>query len=140
MRAFIKEMLESQIFPERHYTPGGKMIRPYDITSWSLPLHKGVNVFEINENKNIFEGAYSLIEIPFSLFEATDKNYSSVLVSVNNNDSYKAVFNALKSGLKVKQITEEYIINNITYPIGSFIINKGNNGIMNQLNNPYSPL
>ncbi len=126
-RAFIKEMLESQVFPARHYTPGGKMIRPYDITSWSLPLHKGVNVFEINENKNAFEGAYSLIEIPFSLFEAVNADYSSVLVSANTNNSYKAVFSALKSGLVVKQITEEYTINNKTYPKGSFIINNGKN-------------
>ena len=40
-RAFIKEVLEDQEFPERHYTPGGQLIRPYDITSWSLPLHRG---------------------------------------------------------------------------------------------------
>ncbi|MBU8892645.1 MAG: hypothetical protein KOO66_07685 [Bacteroidales bacterium] len=134
-RAFIKEMLESQVFPARHYTPGGKMIRPYDITSWSLPLHKGVSVFEINENETFFEGAYSLVNIPFSLFEKVNTDYSSVLLSANNNNSYKAVFSALKNGLNVKQITEEYSINNKTYPKGSFIINKGNkfDHIVNEL-------
>jgi len=135
-RAFIKEMLESQIFPARHYTPDGKMIRPYDITSWSLPLHKGVDVFEINENENFFEGTYSLVDIPFSLFEKTNTGYNSVLLSANNNNSYKAVFGALKNGLEVKQITEEYNINDKTYPKGSFIITKGKNfeEITNELN------
>ncbi|MCD4665929.1 MAG: hypothetical protein K8R68_11720, partial [Bacteroidales bacterium] len=41
-RPFIKEVMEHQQFPVRHYTPGGKIIKPYDITSWSLPLHRGV--------------------------------------------------------------------------------------------------
>ncbi|MDO8897781.1 MAG: M14 family metallopeptidase, partial [Bacteroidales bacterium] len=30
-RSFIKEVMEKQKFPLRHYTPGGEMIRPYDI-------------------------------------------------------------------------------------------------------------
>lgn len=131
-RAFIKEMLESQVFPARHYTPDGKMIRPYDITSWSLPLHKGVTVFEINENESFFEDSYSLVSAPFNLFEATNTDYSSVLLSANNNISYKVVFRALQQGLEVKQITEEYK----NYPKGSFVIYKGKNldQILNELN------
>ncbi|MCK4890572.1 MAG: hypothetical protein KAS97_11625, partial [Candidatus Aminicenantes bacterium] len=48
-RPFIKEVMESQKYPVRHYTPGGKIIKPYDITSWSLPLHKGVKSFMIDK-------------------------------------------------------------------------------------------
>jgi hypothetical protein len=47
-RAFIKEVLEKQKFPARYYSAGGELIQPYDITSWSLPLHKGVDAVEIN--------------------------------------------------------------------------------------------
>jgi hypothetical protein len=47
-RAFIKEVMEKQKFPARYYSEGGEFIQPYDITSWSLPLHKGVNAVEIN--------------------------------------------------------------------------------------------
>ena len=47
-RAFIKEVMESQEFPARHYTPGGELIKPYDITSWSLPLHRYVTSNEID--------------------------------------------------------------------------------------------
>src|SRR5690606_20132069 len=32
-RAFLKEVMEKQNYPVRHYTPGGEVIRPYDITS-----------------------------------------------------------------------------------------------------------
>ena len=48
-RALIKEILEAQEYPERHYSPGGKLMKPYDITSWSLPLHRQVKSFEIDQ-------------------------------------------------------------------------------------------
>ena len=47
-RPFIKEVMETQTYPVRLFTPGGKIIRPYDITSWSLPLHKGLESHEID--------------------------------------------------------------------------------------------
>ncbi len=126
-RAFIKEILESQIFPKRHYTPGGKMIRPYDITSWSLPLHKGLNVYEINMNNEFFESKYSPVNIPFSLFEPTETDYESILLSANFNNSFKAAFKALGKGIKVEQILEELNYNKQEFPKGSFIIEKSKN-------------
>lgn len=122
-RAFIKEMLEKQVFPARHYTPGGKMIRPYDITSWSLPLHKGVNVIEVNEKYKEFENNYSAISTPFSLYKKTEKEYSTILLSANNNNSYKAAFKALANGFKIEQILENYN----DFPIGSFVIENSKN-------------
>lgn len=123
-RAFIKEILESQVFPARHYTPGGKLIEPYDITSWSLPLHKGVNVFEINENKSQFDNSYSELQYPFTLYQESNSEYNYLLLSSTNNNSYKAVFTALKNNLKVEQILESYSYNDIEYPAGSFIVYK----------------
>ncbi|TFH01667.1 MAG: hypothetical protein E4H13_04265, partial [Calditrichales bacterium] len=46
-RPFVKEVFEAQEYPLRHYTPGGEIIKPYDITSWSLPLHRGLRSEEI---------------------------------------------------------------------------------------------
>lgn len=126
-RAFIKEMLESQVFPERHYTPGGELIKPYDITSWSLPLHKGVKVFEINEDQDNFKDSYSRIEIPFTLYKENKSEYNSILLTSANNNSYKVVFTALQKGLQVEQILEPYTFNNKEFPSGSFIIHKSKN-------------
>jgi len=134
-RAFIKELLESQVFPERHYTPGGELINPYDITSWSLPLHKGVHVFEINKNQENFAGSYVKIEAPFSLFSNSESEYESILLSSNNNNSYKAAFKALQRGLKVERLTKPYLSNQVEYPTGSFIIYKSKDfdEILNEL-------
>lgn len=122
-RAFIKEMLEEQVFPARHYTPDGKMIRPYDITSWSLPLHKGVTVFEINDKISDFENNYSPINLPYTLYTKSQADYNSVILTANNNYSYKAVFRALSEGMKVHQLLDSYS----TYPAGSFLIENSKN-------------
>ena len=39
--------MEHQSYPVRHYTPEGDVIRPYDVTSWSLPLHRGLTSLEL---------------------------------------------------------------------------------------------
>ncbi len=122
-RAFIKEVLEKQVFPARHYTPGGEMIKPYDITSWSLPLHKGVHVYEINENPEVFQGNFSEVKLPYSLYNSAINDYNSVILSAQNNNSYKAAFKALEIGLNVRQLQEPYL----DYPVGSFVIDKSKN-------------
>jgi hypothetical protein len=126
-RSFIKEMLESQDFPARHYTPGGLLIEPYDITSWSLPLHRGVKVKEINKNLAQFKDTYKPVSIPFTWYSPTKENYTSIILPSVNNASYKAVFAALNAGIKVEQITDDFMHNNTLVPAGSFIIQKGNN-------------
>ncbi|MFO7827551.1 MAG: M14 family metallopeptidase [Bacteroidales bacterium] len=135
-RSFVKEMLESQVFPARHYTPDGEMINPYDITSWSLPLHKGVKVFEINKNKDAFANSYALINSPYNLYKPANKEFSAILLSANQNNSYKTVFAALNSGYKVEQILEDYKNNGYIAPKGSFVIysSKDFNTLLQQLN------
>ncbi len=94
-RPFIKEVMEKQKFPLRHYTPNGKIIKPYDITSWSLPLHRGVRSIEINEMSNKIEPLLSKIKGNYSLENKIPGNYWGFLLSINNNESFKIAFSAL---------------------------------------------
>ena len=41
---FVREMLETQRFPEVKLVPGKDIVAPYDVTAWSLPLSMGVTV------------------------------------------------------------------------------------------------
>lgn len=41
---FITEMLEPQRYPEVRLQPGKDILRPYDVSSWTLPLQMGVRV------------------------------------------------------------------------------------------------
>lgn len=123
-RPFIKEVMEKQTFPERHYTPGGELIRPYDITSWSLPLHRGIESHEIkNPNSFLYEVSGEL-DVEDLFKKATVEGNGYLVFSANNNESYKFVFNALNNEIDVNRTTEEFLIKNKKIPAGSFIVEK----------------
>ena len=122
IRPFIKEVMEVQHFPVRHYTPGGKIIKPYDITSWSLPLHRNIEAVEINDKSQDIENSLAQIEFPFTLLKEEKKTFTSMLFSVNNNESFRTSFYADKIGLKVKRTIENFMVGEQIIPKGSFWI------------------
>jgi hypothetical protein len=122
-RAFIKEILESQTYPVRHYTPGGKIIRPYDITSWSLPLHRGVACDEINIKTDLNE-VITEVEYPLPLKVDLPLECNVMILPSNDNKSYAAAFKAISKGVMIKQLTAATKINGNDIPAGSFIIEK----------------
>jgi hypothetical protein len=121
-RAFIKEVMEVQKFPERHYTPGGEMIRPYDITSWSLPLHRGVVAYEIDEIVNELENHLTKVTFPLQLNINHTEEAKSIVFSVNNNESFKLAFDAMTKGIEVKRVTAPANIDGIELKTGDFIL------------------
>ncbi len=120
-RAFIKEVLEAQEFPLRHYTPDGDIIQPYDITTWSLPLHRGVTSFEINEYVDL-GSKIELLGKTHAQTKVELGEFKAVLLSANNNESYKIVFDELSKGTKIDRSDEDFEVDGMTYPKGSFLI------------------
>ncbi len=121
-RAFIKEVLEKQKFPERHYTPDGEMIRPYDITSWSLPLHRGVLSYEIDEVVEELELNLAKVEFPIVLEAEHTEGVKTIVFPVSNNESFKIAFAALSAGLDVSRITECSKIGDVDVKTGDFVL------------------
>jgi len=121
-RAFVKEIMESQRYPERHYTPGGELIAPYDITSWSLPLHMGVRSIQVDTRSEDLESLLEPVTAKDLLVEIAlpDKLWALAYPSTSNQ-SYKAVFAALKAGRKVGRFTHPFG----SLPAGSFVIHAG---------------
>ncbi|MCG8698557.1 MAG: M14 family metallopeptidase [Bacteroidales bacterium] len=120
-RAFIKEVMEKQKFPERHYTPGGEMIKPYDITSWSLPLHRGIKSYEINDKIKL-DAKLSKLNLPLQVKEKVLPNAGQMVVSANSNSAYQLAFKALKKGVKVYRTLEKHELNGKLMPAGSFVV------------------
>ncbi len=126
-RAFIKEVLEVQEFPARHYTPGGEMITPYDITSWSLPLHMGVKSWEVNKRFPELESVLEELNDAFNLRSVSDQK-SIGLFPVDNNESFKAAFRAMELGLPVERLTDDAEIGGKKLAKGSFVISADKKG------------
>jgi hypothetical protein len=134
-RPFIKEVMEKQEYPERHYTPGGELIKPYDIASWSLPLHRSVVCDEINSRSQKLEEVLKKIEGNYRLKTSLPENYKYAVFSADCNESYKAVFIAAGRKLNVFRTKNGFTIGNTIMPAGSFIIEscKELNEIINNL-------
>jgi hypothetical protein len=125
-RPFIKEVMEKQEYPVRHYTPDGEIMKPYDIASWSLPLHFGVKSDEINTRSPELENNLKEIVSPLDMSGEAAENFTGIILPVQYNESFMAAFGALSSGIEVKRLTEDAIINNQTLEKGSFeIVNSG---------------
>ena len=130
-RAFIKEVLEKQEFPVRHYTPGGAIIRPYDITSWSLPLHRGLVSHEIKVRDDAFEAL--LDPLPENWFSFRSTNKYPAIFPVTGNGSFKAAFIALQNGLKVGRLSQEVQIHGKSYGKGSFVIQGNDENLLKSI-------
>jgi hypothetical protein len=134
-RAFIKEVMEEQEFPARHYTPDGELVKPYDITSWSLPLHRGVESVEITDRKYDLSGKIEAVPIPYIHKNEPGDDTQWAVFSGNHNETYKALFLALKEGLKPERSITSFSIGDERFPAGTVLIRnrKGLDNVLNQL-------
>jgi len=130
-RAFVKEVMEKQEFPVRHFTPGGDVIRPYDVTSWSLPLHRGLVSHEIKIRDPAFEAKLKPLS---DVYDPLKEGYRlPAIFPVTSNGSFKAAFIALQKGLKVSRLNQEAKINGKAYGKGSFVIQGDEAALLNSI-------
>ena len=130
-RPFVKEVLERQRFPVRHYTPDGEMIRPYDITSWSLPLHRGVACEQIDERLPELEAAWQPLDGAFALPGAgapLPAGAWGAAFPANENEAFRAAFLALRAGVPVERTTAAADVGDAALPAGSFVVRAGPGG------------
>ncbi len=123
-RTFVKEVLEPQEYPVRHYTPGGEVIEPYDVTSWSLPLHMGLDCQEIRTRSPELERR--LEAVPDDAFTVPppvlDANAWGIAYPATDNDGFRAAFRALDDKLEVARLKEAAEVGGRTLGAGSFVI------------------
>jgi hypothetical protein len=134
-RPFIKEVLEAQEFPVRHYTPGGEVIKPYDIASWCLPLHFGVHSVRLDTRLPALENNIREITEEYTLGKRDIDEVITAIFPVSNNESFLAAFTAAKEGLSVSRTSDESVINSTLISKGSFIIqdNRKSSGKLDEI-------
>ena len=130
-RAFVKEVMEKQEYPVRHYSPGGEVVRPYDVTSWSLPLHMGLVSHEIKIRDAAFEAKLKPLPDQYNTIKEGYK--LPAVFPVTSNGSFKAAFIALSSGLKVGRLSQEIKINGKVYGKGSFVMQGNDEKLLNNI-------
>jgi hypothetical protein len=99
-RAFAKDLLEPQKYPEQRVAPGGPVERPYDVTGWTLPMQMGVDAIEVARP---FEAKLELlktIRIREGRFDAPDRS-AAFEISHKTNNSFVVANRLLKSGTSI---------------------------------------
>jgi hypothetical protein len=124
-RGFIKEVMEKQVYPVRHYVPNGEVIKPYDVASWSLPLQKGLESIEIDKPGLDLTGQCESLNFPFTLASQKNSGGSQLFFTASNNESFRVAFRALSLGIKVMRTQESTTVSGVVLPAGSFMIVPG---------------
>jgi hypothetical protein len=119
--------MESQEYPVRHYTPGGEIIKPYDITSWSLPLHFGVEAVEVDVRSRELEGL--LVASQQEEPPPIESGAWGLALDPRDNASYRLVFDLLAEGRQVHRTIGVASIGDAELPPGSFVVEGAADGL-----------
>lgn len=137
-RPCIKDLMERQAYPNLEQYPGGPPRRPYDFSGWTLPLLMGVRVVEIKEPLDI---PLELTET-YSFFNMSGNSLTSseyYIIERRHNNAFILVNELLKDKKKVTWTDENFVVNQKTYPAGTFIIphQRGLESIFDNLSKTY---
>jgi hypothetical protein len=123
--------MEKQKYPERHFTQGGVLMEPYDITTWSMPLHMGLTSTEIDSRNTGLENNMENAGKDYSQALPFRESPYTILPSANNQ-SFKLAFTALQNGITIKRNPESFSLDGKTIPAGSFLIGTGAGEILKE--------
>ena len=118
---FIRDMLSRQRYPEVHPAQNAPILRPYDITAWTLPLLMGVEVSEaavpaIGDARPITDTDWPQAQIQ------GDATNSAVFVVKPFSNATTLLLNAVlknKGGVSVAK--QEFQAGGVTYPAGTLL-------------------
>ena len=119
-RAFAKDMLEPQKYPDIRQYADGPPVPPYDVAGWTLPYQMGVKVREVISP---IQGDFVTVnKIEMLKGKVTsDKGYEYILKH-NTNNSIIAVNRLLKDGYELYLSADKIKVGKEEYPSGTIII------------------
>jgi hypothetical protein len=127
-RAYLKDLLEVQDYPDIRASKREPFIRPYDVTGWTLPMQMGLPCETINEK---FDAALELLkDYPYPPGDFPEGLAWGYALSPELNESCHAANVLMEKGFAVYRADEELPLaqpregsnSRATIPPGAFII------------------
>ena len=123
---FVGELLGLQRYPKVRVAPGQPILRPYDVTAWSLPLLMGVEVSKETIPESESHGARKIVDSdwPEGRVEGGSAVYA---LSPQSNNSTRLLNAALKAKDTVSVAKEAFTAGAVQYPAGTMLIKPSDN-------------
>jgi len=119
-RAYAKDMLERQRYPDIRLYPGGPPQPPYDCTGWTLPMQMGVRTVTI---KSPFRGELvALNKAEYPEGKVSGRATYAYLFSHAPNNSFIAVNRLLKNGYQVYWAKEPLKLAGESFEPGAMVV------------------
>lgn len=117
---YAGELLGTQRYPEVRLVPGGPILRPYDVTTWSLPLLMGVDVVREIVPASTAAAAKPITEgdWPVGRLEGRGPLYA---LARSTNNSVRVLNAVLKRKGMVSVATKSFQSDGASYPAGTLI-------------------
>jgi hypothetical protein len=120
-RAYLRDLLLPQRYPDLRLYPGGPPDRPYDITGWTLPLQMGVQVDEIGAR---VEASTSPVDVarPAVAAAASLADAPYIALDPRSNGSVRVVNRLLGAGATVERLAATLGDGDTAWPPGTFVV------------------
>jgi len=122
-RAYAKDLLEVQDYPDIRASDKEPYIRPYDVTGWTLPLQMGVRCEQITEPFDI--DLELLSDFPYPEVRSPEPTAWGYILLPERNSSYSAVNILLGDGVRIFRVCGDCSAGDTAVPAGSFLIQTG---------------
>ena len=121
-RAYVKDLLEVQEYPDIRASEKEDFVRPYDMTGWTLPMQMGVACEQIDAP---FDAELRMLDqypYPEPPFPADDEDIWGLALDPAVNASYTAAFALLEEDYTLLRADEPLRIDEkVTLPAGAFV-------------------
>jgi hypothetical protein len=121
-RAYVRDLLLPQRYPDLRLYPGGPPDRPYDITGWTLPLQMGVQVDEVRAR---VEAATTPVDVarPAATSGAAELIDAAYLaIDARSNDSVRVANRLLGAGIAVERLAAPLGDRGDAWPAGTYLV------------------
>jgi hypothetical protein len=120
-RAYVRDLLLPQRYPDLRLYPGGPPDRPYDITGWTLPIQMGVRVDEV---RGPVAAATTRVESAVSAAVIAGDLTTAALIAIDPrvNRSVRLVNRLLSAGLPVERLAAPLGEGADAWPAGAFLV------------------
>jgi hypothetical protein len=122
--AFAKTMLETQVYPDLRYYPGGPPIAPYDVTAQTLGLLMGVDVDQIDQPVEADLAAANLVQLAEIAPRRTAMPATprwAYAIGPESNASFLAVARLQQAGVTLSRVSDGFRSDGRDYAPGTWV-------------------